>query len=424
MQAPPIHKISRVQIPKTETYRLDNGIEVYQLPIPAQQVLKLELIFKAGRAEEPYPIVARAVAKLLKAGTRTHSAAELSDLLEYYGTKLKIVDDLDFSVLQVYTLSKHVEAILQILQEILSEPIFPQQELDKFVNRNKERLKLDIQKPDFVAYRVFTQALFDPTHPYYYNSSPELYDALQQNTLANFYKQAYSAEVCKIVVTGDVQGLAPLLNKHIGQLFTEKREGLTPKLFDTIYNKEQPQPIYQQINPQAPSSQACIRIGKACMDKKHPDFAGFYILNVLLGGYFGSRLMQNLREDKGYTYGVYSSIDEMRLAAYYCIETEVIAEAAADAVLQIHTEMERLQTDLVKSKELETLKSYLMGAYLNHLDGFFNLSNLWSECVRAGVDFSHIETLVQTTQEIQPKTLRALAQAYFQKADLQQVIIN
>jgi zinc protease len=131
MQAPLIHKISRVQIPQTETYRLDNGIEVHQLPIQAQQVLKLELIFKSGRAEEPYPIVARAVAKLLKAGTRTHSAAELSDLLEYYGTKLKIVDDLDFSVLQVYTLSKHIAPILQILQEILSEPVFPQQELDK-----------------------------------------------------------------------------------------------------------------------------------------------------------------------------------------------------------------------------------------------------------------------------------------------------
>jgi zinc protease len=266
--------------------------------------------------------------------------------------------------------------------------------------------------------------LFDPAHPYYYNSTPELYDALQQNTLSDFYKSAYSAEVCKIAVTGDTQGLAPLLNKYLGQLFMDTHATVAPKIIDTIYNKEYPKPIYQQINPQAPSSQACIRIGKACMDKKHPDFAGFYILNVLLGGYFGSRLMQNLREDKGYTYGVYSSIDEMRLAAYYCIETEVIAEAAEDAVLQIHTEMERLQTDLVKSKELETLKSYLMGAYLNHLDGFFNLSNIWSDCVRAGVNLSYIETLVQTTQDIQPKTLRTLAQAYFQKADLQQVIIQ
>jgi zinc protease len=418
---PPVMAITELPIPKAELLKLDNDILVYHLPIGNQEVIKLELIFEAGRWQEQQKMQSRLTAKMLKMGTNQHTAVELAERLEYFGTKLKINDEFDSCSLQIFCLKKHFEPILALIFEILTESTFPTNELEMLIKRNKERLKVDICKGDFTAYRTLTEKIFGNEHPYGYNSSFELYDSLQPLDLKSFYNQAYTAANCKIILTGktDLQTIH-LLNKHLGKLpIGQKISAQTYENSPVVTGGK-----FQLFLDKKDNMQTSIRIGRRLFNKSHADYAGFYVLNTVFGGYFGARLMQNLREDKGYTYGVYSSTDDLLHDGYFYIDTEVGQEVKTDAVAQIYKEMDILQDKLIPKTELAMVKSYLMGTFLNGLDGFFNVSSLLSDMVKSNLNMDFISNLIAVSQSITSKELRELARTYLDKNYLCEVLVS
>ncbi len=413
--------VAALSIPKPETLRLQNGILVYFLPIGEQELIKLELIFAAGRWQEPQKMLSRLTAKMLKMGTTQHTAAELADKLEYFGTKLKINDEFDSSSLQVFCLKKHFEPILALIMEILTEANFPPEELATLIKRNQERLKVDLCKGDFVAYRSLTEQIFGAAHPYGYNSSFELYESLQVVDLQQFYAQTYTAANCKIALSGSVDSsILGLLDKYLGKL----------PIGQAIIPPVQPElpPIkggkFQLFLDKKENMQTSIRIGRRLFGKNHPDYAGFSLLNTVLGGYFGARLMQNLREDKGYTYGAYSSVDDLAQTGYFYLDTEVGQAVKIDALAQIYKEMDILSEKLIPKNELDMVRSYLMGSYLTALDGFFNLSNLLSDMVKFNLEPDFFQQLITQSQTIDSPTLRELARTYLDKNQLIEVLVS
>jgi predicted Zn-dependent peptidase len=172
------------------------------------------------------------------------------------------------------------------------------------------------------------------------------------------------------------------------------------------------------------SNQASIRIGSRLFDKKHPDYSSFYFVNTLLGGYFGARLMQNLREDKGLTYSVYSSMETMRHGGYFYIFTDVNNHLKESALSEIYFEMDRLQTELVDHEELDMLKNYSLGMFLNAVDGVFNVSSVIRELIEEDLDFDFFETMVSKTRDITSEEVQSIAQTYFQKDQLSEVVVG
>ena len=420
---PKIQNIAPCLVPETRTYTLANGAKMHVLDEALDQaVLRLELIIPASRLQETKALIARATAKLLKMGTQQHTADQLSEILDFYGTKLKISDGFDSTTVRMYCLHRNLPAMLDIIMEVLTTPVFAAEELEKFVRRSKEHLRVDLQKADFLAYRKFTELVFGAQHPYGYNSYAELYDAIAVADLHQFYQNYYQNEAPTVVLVGQI-------NSEIEKLIADKLATLPTNgpLAKNIIQPFAPLPNIDRVVAHesiAENQQAAIRIGRRLFNKHHEDFPAFFVLNTVLGGYFGARLMQNLREDKGYTYGVYSSVDDMNFGGYFGIDTEVGLEVADDAIEQIYIEMDKLCQDKIPAKELDMVKNYLMGTYVNAFDGFFNRANTFSDAIHADLPLSFIADLAKTTQDITAEQLRELAQKYFAKDQLLEVVVK
>ncbi|MEM1319304.1 MAG: pitrilysin family protein [Bacteroidota bacterium] len=415
--APPIQQISDIYLPRPKKHLLDNGIPVYEVKLGTQEVLKLEVVFRAGRPYERKHMVGRATARLLREGTTEHSAAEIAEILDFYGGSLNTPINLDTSNFILYSLSKHFDKLLPLFSSILTRPAFPEEELKAFIERHQQRLQVDLSKNDVVAYRTITELIFGSDHPYGYNSSLESYAALTREDLMAHFQQHYNRNNCYLFISGKTEDRhIELLNEHFSNIPT----GLVSQgYFPTIHT--QPQQLRLQ---QDESLQTAIRIGRRLFNRHHPDYKAMYVLNTIYGGYFGSRLMANIREDKGYTYNIYSSAETLFQDGYFCIGTEVSNDMVEPTRKEIYAEMERMKTELVKEEELQMVRNYLLGNLLTSLDGAFNVSEIVRVGITEGLSFDNFEQLAHTIRHISAEELRALAQRFFSREEMWEVIVG
>lgn len=416
-QAPALQQISNLQLVEPVVHQLDNGIPVHEINLGTQDVLKLEIIFKAGRWMERSQLAARATGALLKDGTTHKTSAQIAEEIDFYGASISTASGLDTAGLILYCMTRHLEKLLPIVQEILTEPVFPQQELDTFIQRRVQQLRIEAQKVDVVAYRELTAALYGNKHPYGYNSTPDMYKALRREQLVNHFNEFYHSKNCQIILAGKTnKDSISLLNRFLGQIKTGK-----------VHNNK------QVINPfkekklcyDVPNVvQAGIRIGRRWVSRKHLDYPGLFVLNTLLGGYFGSRLMSNIREDKGYTYGIFSTIDVMMHDCYLYIGTEVSSDLTAATLTEIYKELEKLRETPVEKEELERLRNYMLGTLLATLDGPFNVAQVARALILEELDKTFFDTMVHTIKSIEPDELQALAQQYLKEEDMYEVTVG
>ncbi|MEM6966725.1 MAG: insulinase family protein, partial [Bacteroidota bacterium] len=280
---PPIKETFDIQIPNFHQHVLDNGIPVYEINMGTQEILKIELVFRAGRPYEHQRLVARATAALLREGTVTKRAAEIHETVDFYGGTLSVPVNLDTSNIVLYSLTKHFEKLLALLSDILMAPAFPEDELEIFKRNNKQRLQVDLTKNDVVAYRTVTEKIFGSDHPYGYNSQQSTYDHLTRSALQHHFERNFHAGNCLIVVSGKTSTkVIQLINQFIGKKLTKK----------TIVkaNLSEPSDLPQKVRITFPDAlQTAIRMGCRLFNRSHPDYCDFYVLNTILGGYFGSR---------------------------------------------------------------------------------------------------------------------------------------
>ncbi len=413
--APPIKRIEKLHLPKPRKIRLSNGLRVHIIDMGTQDVLKMQLVFRAGRPFEKKKLIAKTTSRLLKEGTTNFSSAAIAEQIDFYGATLSTPTNLDNSNLVFYTLSKHFEVLLPLVRELLMEPTFPEEELKAYKDNIKRRLKVDLTKNDVVAYRKVTEFIFGKHHPYGYNSDNRAYDNVKKTDLIKHFNQHYNARNCELFISGRVTDkVIRLLEQYIGQLPVGRRSRLPKfKLTDSPSQKR---------HIDIPNSmQTAIRIGKRMIGRKHPDFAGFTVLNTILGGYFGSRLMMNIREDKGYTYNIYSTQDTMLHDACFYVSTEVGNEFTAAATKEIYTEIDILCNDLVPDGELEMVRNYMLGNMLNMVDGPFHVADVVKTMVLNEMSFDVFDSLVDTVNTISSQTIRDLAQKYLQGQQMWEV---
>ncbi|MCC6460112.1 MAG: insulinase family protein [Saprospiraceae bacterium] len=415
---PVIHDIGRLALPHPEVVRLDNGIPLYVLDFPEQEILKVEAVYRAGRPEERRRLASRATARMLREGTTRRSGADIAEYIDFYGGSVSVPTNLDTANVLLFSLRKYAAELLPVFAELLQEPVFPESELDTFKRTSVQELQVDLDKEEVLAYRRVTELIFGEAHPYGYNSVVEDYAALQRDDLLSHFQNWYVPANCRLFVSGRADAaVLDLLNQHLGQL---QRSGAKPV---ALAPEAERTPVAEHIKRPG-SLQTAIKIGRRLFARNHPDYNGVYVLNTILGGYFGSRLMTNIREKRGYTYNIYSSADALLFEGCLYIATEVKKGKAAVTIREIFSEMQRLRDTPVGDEELTMVRNYLLGMLLNGLDGPLNTSDVIKTLVTEDLPLDAFDGLVQTIRTITPEQIQYLANRYLHPDDFWVVTVG
>lgn len=414
---PSVRLPESINLPAAKHWTLSNGLQVVAIGGAKSPILRLEMIFNAGRPFETSRLIARTTNQLIGESTLQRSGAELEDFFEFYGTNLQTPNVFDTGHVAIYTILPHLEKILPVFAETIASPAFSEADFRTFIRRSKQDLREDLTDPDTLAYRHFTEKIFGSDHPYGYNSFPEDYASLALQKVKDFHKMAYHVGNATLLVSGMVTNeVAKLLEKHLGQLPTG-----SPLEAGPFKNTGQAG-LYQLHRPRA--SQTMIRRGRPLFNRSHEDYPGITMLNTVFGGYFGSRLMRNIREEKGYTYGIDSSVDFMRFGGYMTISADVANENLDLVRTEINHEIDKICTDLIPQHELETTRAYLLGSLLHNIDGPLNVAYRHQIMLIENVAANHFPRLVDTIRHISANELRDLAQKYLNGKQEREVIVG
>ncbi len=408
-----------LQLKNCDRFALDNKVPVYAMNAGAQDVVMVEWVFDAGNWYDKQPMVAATTNFLIKNGTTSKTAYQINDFFEFHGAYLNRSCYNETASITLHCLSKHLETLLPVVREIIETSIFPEEELAIYIQNQKQRLSVNLQKCDFIANRLIDEYLFGINHPYGTYSNAEDYDALTTDAIKAFYKQYYLNGSCKIFVAGKMPtGYESMLNKAFGAL---------PLHADTPVVVEHPivtaaQKKVEIINDEN-GVQGAIRMARPFPNRHHPDFQKAHVLNTLFGGFFGSRLMSNIREDKGYTYGIHSYFQNHVHASAWMISTEAGRDVCAATITEVLNEMELLRNELVDMEELNLVRNYMIGSLLGDLDGPFQLIGRWKNYVLNGLDENYFYKSIETIKSVTPQELQRLANTYLQPEDFYELVV-
>ncbi len=408
-----------LQLKNCDRFALDNKVPVYAMNAGAQDVVMIEWVFDAGNWYDKQPMVAATTNFLIKNGTTSKTAYQINDFFEFHGAYLNRSCYNETASITLHCLSKHLETLLPVVREIIETSTFPEEELAIYIQNQKQRLSVNLQKCDFIANRLIDEYLFGINHPYGTYSNAEDYDALNTDAIKAFYKQYYLNGSCKIFVAGKMPtGYESMLNKAFGTLALNA---------DTPVVVEHPivaaaQKKVEIINDEN-GVQGAIRMARPFPNRHHPDFQKAHVLNTLFGGFFGSRLMSNIREDKGYTYGIHSYFQNHVHASAWMISTEAGRDVCAATITEVLKEMELLRNELVDMEELNLVRNYMIGSLLGDLDGPFQLIGRWKNYVLNGLDENYFYKSIETIKSVTPQELQRLANIYLQPDDFYELVV-
>ncbi|QQS30240.1 MAG: insulinase family protein [Sphingobacteriales bacterium] len=417
---PALQPITELYLHQPEPLHLDNQIPAFLFNTEIQDVAYIKLVFEAGKWQEPQQLVAKFTNDMLEEGTENHTSRQLAEKIEFYGANLSFQTGYNHAEVNLSCLTKHLPGLLPLLQEILTVANFPQEELDTEIRKAKQRLEINRQKNEYLADERLKTVLFGPEHPYGYPSSEAAIDAIHPEILSRFYRTHYTPENCKAYIGGKFsEEHLHLINQYIGSRHWKNEAAQTAK----VVSLPEYQPVVQYIS-KPNSMQAAIRIGKHLVNKNHPDYQQLLLVNTLFGGYFGSRLMSNIREDKGYTYGIYSALISMPNAGVLTIGTEVNQNVWEQAVQEIFYEIDRLKNEPVSEQELFTVKNYMLGQLLSQISGTYSQLSTIQGLFMYGLGTDYYKQLVQTIQSMTPSDIMQIAGKYYQTGDFSQVVVG
>ena len=414
---PAIRIPESVDVPVANLTTLANGVRLYLLENHDQQVVRLSFVFGAGSSRQNRFFSATAAANLLSEGSDRFTARQLAEQLDFYGSYFDIAVDRDVVVVSFCALSKFFLPTLQTAEEILLRPAFPQEEFDSYRIKRRQRLEIERRKVDVRVREAFAAAMFGSEHPYGVSAPLSAYDELSREEVVDFYRRHYTADNCFVVCSGDLSNEALKAIENICMQLPQSGERL-PLIFPDAVQT----PCVRLEH--AGAVQSAVRVGRMLFTRNHPDYIGMQVVATVLGGYFGSRLMRNLREERGYTYGVFAAMANLDRAGYLAIATQVAAEAREDTLHQIYTEIERLRTELISEQELALVKNIMVGEMMRILDGPFGIVDVTIENVQCGTDNLAIERSVEAIRRCTPEDVQRLAEKYLRREDLVEVTVG
>jgi zinc protease len=417
--SPDFQTITSINIPPVQVITLSNGIPLYVVNVGEQPVIKIEFSFEAGNWQEPQNGVSIFTSKMISEGTSKRSSAEISEYFDKFGSFTESGQGLDRANFVVYGLKKHLPSLLPMVQELLNEATFPENELETFKNIQVQTLQVNSEKTAFIANKTFRKKVFGDIHPYGNSMTEQAIESINRDILIDFYKNYWQGKPYKIYLSGNVgEDEIKLMEQYFGS--QKISQSIDNQIFaNTVLPKGENILIEKEG-----AMQSSIRMGKQLMTRKHPDFFTMMLLNEVFGGYFGSRLMKNIREEKGLTYGISSNIALFAQAGYFVIGTDVKREFTQQTIDEIHKEIKILQTELVTENELETVKNYMVGSFAGSLNTPFDITDRYKVIFSENLSLDFYQNYIPNIQKVSDIQLLEAANKYLQLDSLFEIVVG
>ncbi len=411
LSMPPIHKV--VTANKIPLHIItDNS---------SSGTVRLSLVFSAGTTYQDVPFSASSMLGMLSQGTLDMDAEQIAEQIDFHGSYFDINIDRDFAVVTICSLTKFFAQAIDILEKMLLSPSFPQDKLDIFKANRKQRLAVDRSKAGYLSRECFAKALFGENHPYGHSNTAEMYDGLERQHLVDFYNKYYKADNCFALIGGSAgaseMAMALDLLTKIPQMSEAEKISQKPNIIPTPRSERFAHTLYEGV-------QSAIRVGRVLFTRNHPDFIGMQVLSTILGGYFGSRLISNLRVRNGYTYGIFATVVNLQQSGYLAIATEVGAQFTEAAIEEIFNEMRLLSEELVPTEELEMVKNVMIGELMRIMDGSFGVIDIALESIQNNQEGDYVSSFCEQISKISPEDIQRLARMYLNPDDMTVTIVG
>lgn len=411
---PPFQQIESINLIEPKKVILDNSIPLYVINAGTQDVLKIDISFDAGMWYQSKPLLASTVNEMLTEGTKSLSSKEISEKLDYYGAFIQPEPSKDTATMSFYTLKKYLPETITILADIIKNPVFPEHELKTFMGKRKQAFQVEMEKVSNLARRQFNKQLFGDENPY--GKNPELidHDLVLRSDLIEFHARFYHPGNCRIIVAGRTdQNVIDTINTYFGKNDWKTNQNTEHKKNSIV----KPIPTTEFLKKED-ATQSAIRIGKLAITKLHPDYPKLEVVNTILGGYFGSRLMKTIREEKGYTYGIGSYLVSLKNAGFFVISTEVGTEFTKPAINDILYEIKKLREEKVSDEELKIAKNFMLGDMMRSFDGPFEQAQSYKSIIEMGIENDFFNQTLEAIKNITSQEIQQLANKYLNEKEM------
>ena len=407
MKRPEIKPITLPRVPQYSTLTTESGAPIYTLHNSTQSVVRVSFVFRAGTSYQSVPFSASAVVNTLTEGTQNFSGREIAEGLDFVGSYYDANIDRDWAVVTFCSLKKFVAETLNIAEEVILRPTFPEREIASYCAKRKEQLHVQRSKPDQLSRELFGKALFGEKHPYGITSHEECYDELTPEILREFYISHYNSSSTFAVICGD---FGEEVEERVRQILNSLPKGEVPT---REIPPAEPTPMAKQTMEGA--VQSSVKIGIPLFPRTHEDFIPLQVLATAMGGYFGSRLMQNLREEHGYTYGAYAAMINLDRSGYFVMSAEVAGDHTQDAIDEMFGELERIAAEPMSEEELAIVRKIIVGDAMRVFDGPFGAADVTIENIQNDTTNDYTDHFLHKVEQITPAELQRVARQHLQK---------
>lgn len=408
-EQPAISQVKEIHFVAPEFKNINGNIPVYLMRDVQNETSRLDLYFDAGKNSGTKGI-SSFVNGLLLSGTPDRNSVEINEAIDSLGGFFESGVSMENAVISMYALREFLPEIMKGLTDALVNVNFDEKETSEYLADRKQKHLQSLGKVSYLSQREFQKQLFKSNQLYASVMELEDLENVSRQDLIDFHQKHYLNGLQKVVIVGDFN------DTEIHQMLT-LLSGFTHKNRSTKDGSISHHKGRFHVAKEG-ALQTAVRVGRILFNKKHEDYLDFLVLNTILGDYFGSRLMSNIREDKGYTYGIGSMVNEFENTGYFMIGTEVKKEVTDDTLKEIRFELDRLQNELVSEGELELVKNYLLGQLLKSADGPYAMIDLYLSADMQGKDLEYYNEAMAAVRKITPERVQQLARLYLSWDDL------
>ncbi|MFC3417650.1 M16 family metallopeptidase [Algoriphagus hitonicola] len=401
-----------------EKFSLKNGIQVFFFPTKGIDAVKIDITCLGQRDKLPLEqtLLPSFTLQMLSEGTENKTAADLANFLDFHASEISPILTFSKEGLSVLSTQKHLMPVLDLLIEMVQKPAFPVEMLDKRKSQRKLSLQLEREKTNSRAGQLFRKGLFGATHPYGFEVGEKEVDIITPEKI-RFYSDQLLWQETEVFISGD---------------FSAEKLDATLQYFEQLPIKSKVEGILlPEINPlehlyenRETAVQSSIRLGYLSIPKNHPDFIPLSVFNTILGGYFGSRLIKNIREDKGHTYGIYSSLAEIGNSNYWVVSADVQKSFNRAVISEIHQEIQRLVNEPLEPEELETVRNFQIGQMLSRFSSSFDLMDRFRAVHHSDLALDFYSKKLEFLKSFSTRDIIQTGEKYFKNSPFIEVIVG